>query len=83
MDYQGYKDYSLNLAAESVSSSWDSMFNTNKQANGMTEDPLNSKWTKDSGATFNQSNVFNTVVPVDEIGQILEYVRGIARQVGV
>jgi hypothetical protein len=54
-----------------------------KQANGMAEDPLNSKWTKDSGATFNQTNTFNTTVPVDEIGQILDYVRGIARQVGV
>lgn len=54
-----------------------------KQANGISSDPLSSKWTKDSGATFNQTNTFNTTVPVDEIGQILDYVRGIARQVGV
>lgn len=52
-------------------------------ANGMSEDPLNSKWTRESGATFTQTNNFNTTVPVDEIGQILAYVQGIARQVGL
>lgn len=56
---------------------------SNAIANGMSEDPLNSKWTRESGATFTQTNNFNTTVLVDEIRQILAYVQGIARQVGL
>ena len=52
-------------------------------ANGIADDPLNSKWTKESGATFNQTNNFNTVVPVDDIAEIKEMVRVMARQLGV
>ena len=66
----GFTDYDWKLQSKAI-------------ANGMSEDPLNSKWTKESGATFTQTNNFNTTVPVDEIGQILAYVQGIARQVGL
>lgn len=55
----------------------------NKVANGITEEPLSSKWTKESGATFNQTNTFNTVMPVDDVTKILDYVERIARQIGI
>lgn len=57
--------------------------NANEIANNITEEPLNSKWTKDTGATFNQTNTFNVTVPVEEISEILNLTRSTARQVGV